>query len=64
MKAMLTLGGDHQDMLTLTPETVAEGDALKAFAHTTTRPRMINCRGFAYMQSEVEFLIQAMPRND
>lgn len=63
MKAKITRT-DSQFIVSLEPETDAEKAQIREFGLVLTRSHMINCRGFAYMQEAVEFLVQPMPRGD
>jgi hypothetical protein len=64
MKAILSHSGEAQLLLTLRPENAEEESAVREFGLRTSRAHIINCRGFQYMQSEVEFLVQPMSTGD
>lgn len=65
MKATIKHGGDQAE-LTLIPETEDDKQALRNFSTMggSRWPKMISCRGFDYMNPEVEFIVQPWPRND
>lgn len=64
MKASLEPSGTSW-LLTLSPESDDDRLALMtAGSEMSPRPYMINCRGFRYLEPEVQFLIQPMPRGD
>lgn len=62
MKAKLD--GMGQFVLTLIPESGEDREALRDLSEKTARVHIINCRGIRYLEQDVEFLIQPMPRGD
>lgn len=64
MKAEIETGTAHS-IVTLAPESESDKSALAAFMKTFEgRAMLINVRGVTYMQPEVQFYVQRMPRGD
>lgn len=63
MKARVEFTGNRQAIITFSPEGDEDQQAIKDLAAHAS-PAMLNCRGFQYLKSEVEFLVQPMPRGD
>lgn len=61
MKATIN---NEKTLIIFTPESGDEREALKEFAMKTTRPHLINFRGFNYLDERCEFLVQPMPSRD
>jgi len=66
MKAKLALGSNGQTVLTLIPETDTHTHDFTTLlgVEMGARQHIINCRGFQYMEEQVEFLIQPLPNRD
>jgi hypothetical protein len=66
VKAKIEFPGNRQAIITLSPESEEDQQAIKDLAvHAgPASPAMLNCRGFQYLKPEVEFLVQPMPRGD
>lgn len=64
MKAKISMG-ERRAIVTLIPENDEDkGTALGLAQSFEGRPMMINFRGFSYLNAELEFYIQPMPRGD
>lgn len=57
-------GMGSQFVLTVEPEIEAETASVRQFSAALARAHLINCRGFQYMDSKVEFLVQPVPGRD
>lgn len=68
MRVLINNGGQgnagNQHLLTFRPDTDEDRVALKNFADSLKRVHIVSCRGFEYMTSDVEFLVQPMPGRD
>ena len=58
MRAKITVHAGKQFVLTLEPENPAEKKDLIEMSEALKRANIINCRGFKYLEPEVEFLVQ------
>jgi hypothetical protein len=63
MKAIIKPSGGSY-ILTLVPENNDDRNDLRDFGSETMRAHIINCRGFVYLQPEVEFLVQPYTGDD
>lgn len=64
MKAKISMR-ERRAIVTLIPENDEDkGTALGLAQSFEGRPMMINFRGFSYLNAELEFYIQPMPRGD